>query len=57
MKKGSPVFVGLGTNVHGWSLLIPGRSRVSYGVVVSLKRSVSGDVYMFMLENIPHGHK
>ena len=43
-KGGAPAFVGLGTNVHGWSLPILGRSRVSCGVVVSLITWVSGDV-------------
>ena len=43
-KGEAPVFVGLGTNVHGWSLPILGRSRESCGVVVSPKMSASGDV-------------
>ena len=43
-EGGAPAFVGLGTNVHDWSLPRLGRSRVSLGVVVSLKTSVSRDV-------------
>ena len=43
-KGRAPAFFGLGTNVHGWSLPIPGRSRASCGVVVSLKMSALGDV-------------
>ena len=43
-KGGAPAFVDLGTDVHGWSLPILARIRVSRGVVVSLKTSASGDV-------------